>query len=125
MKKIIVLLIALALAFSAMPAYAAEGGSWGENMAWSLEGDTLTISGSGKMDDCTAGAPWHGYKAQVKRIVFTGGVSYIGADAFSDFDALETVDFGDALYEIGPRAFKGCDGLEHITMPKSFKIFGG
>lgn len=123
MKRIIVCLAVLSLLLCPLAVQAAEGGDWGE-MTWSFDGETLTITGSGKMDDCTDGAPWHAYKEQVKRLVFAGGVTYIGADAFSDFDALTEVDFGSALYEIGPRAFQGCDGLTDITLPDSFKIFG-
>lgn len=123
MKRILFCLLVFALLLCPMAVQAADGGAWGE-MTWCLEGDTLTIAGSGKMDDCTDGAPWHIYKGQVKRLVFTGGVTYIGADAFADFDALTEIDFGKALYEIGPRAFKGCDGLVSITLPDTFKIFG-
>ncbi len=126
MKRFLALAAAFCLLLGLCPlnARAAESGAWGDNMTWSFDGQTLTISGEGKMADCTDGAPWHIYKEQVKKLVFTGGVTYIGANAFSDFDALTQIDFGDKLYEVGKQAFKNCDGLVDITMPASFKIFG-
>lgn len=125
MKRILFCLLVFALLLCPMAVQAADGGAWGE-MTWRLEGDTLTISGSGKMDDFeqTQAAPWDGYKDQIKRLVFTGDITYIASYAFDDFDALTEIDFGKALYEIGPRAFKGCDGLVNITLPDTFKIFG-
>lgn len=94
----------------------------GAGLKWSLEGDTLTITGSGTMDDFSDDAPWR--DSTFRRLVLQGGVTYIGANAFRDCDALETVDFGDALYEIGTEAFSSCDGLTSITLPASFKVFG-
>lgn len=94
----------------------------GAGLKWSLEGETLIITGSGAMDDFSDDTPWH--DSTFRSLELRGGVTYIGANAFRDCDALETVDFGDALYEIGAEAFAFCDGLTSITLPASFKIFG-
>lgn len=125
MKRIFFCLLTFALLLCPMAVQAAESGTWGD-MTWTFDGDTLTISGSGKMTDFeqTQAAPWDGYKDQIKRLVFTGDITYIASYAFDDFDALTEIDFGKALHEIGPRAFKGCDGLKNITLPDTFKIFG-
>lgn len=102
-----------------------EPGYCGEDMTWHFEEGTLTISGEGEMDDYEDGTePWRDHRDEITRLVLSGGVTYIGAYAFKNYDALETVDFGDALYEIGPFAFSSCDGLKAITLPASFKIFG-
>ncbi len=126
MKRFFAMAAALYLLLALFPvtAQAVESGTWGENMTWRFDGETLTISGAGKMDDCAEGAPWHTYRQQVKKLVLTGGITYIGANAFTDFDALTEIDFGDKLHEVGKQAFSGCDGLVDITMPASFKIFG-
>ena len=34
------------------------------------------------------------------------------------------MDFGDALTQIGAKAFLSCDGLTKLQLPRSFKIFG-
>lgn len=97
----------------------------GENMTWSFADGVLTITGDGKMDDFEENAaPWQAHKDEIEEVVIEGNVTYIGAYAFKDYDALLAVDFGDALYEIGREAFRSCDGLEVLFMPATFKIFG-
>lgn len=94
----------------------------GDGITWSLDADTLTITGSGAMDDFSEQTPWS--DAVFSKLVLRGGVTYIGANAFKNCDALQTVDFADALYEIGAEAFSGCDGLTSVELPASFKVFG-
>lgn len=96
----------------------------GENMVWAYEDGTLTITGTGLMDDFPEDAPWDAYREEITQIIFIGEISYIGAGAFDNYDALEDVDFGDAMYEFGTRAFYSCDGLTELSLPASFKIFG-
>ncbi|MBO5129115.1 MAG: leucine-rich repeat domain-containing protein [Oscillospiraceae bacterium] len=133
-RRMILYILALSiLASLALPAAATEvatevvrePGYCGEDMTWSFEDGTLTIAGAGEMDDYEDGTePWRAHKGEITRLVLNGGVTYIGAYAFKDYDALEAVDFGQDLYEIGPFAFSSCDGLTAITLPASFKIFG-
>ena len=88
--------------------------SCGDGLTWSLEGNTLTISGSGAMKDFEGGAPWSGSADRVHTVVLTGGVTTVGAG----------VDFGSSLKEIGESAFQGCEGLTKISLPASFRRFG-
>lgn len=135
-KRILMLLLAACLMINLLPtgvsAEEAEqtesvstsggkSGTCGENLTWVLEDNTLTISGSGEMDD---GAPWEEYAKQIEKVVLTGGVTKIGAEAFYDYDRLESIDFGSSLVEIGERAFYGCDDLVLIHLPATFRIFG-
>lgn len=99
----------------------AKSGTCGEGLTWVLEGNTLTITGNGEMDD---GAPWAEYAKKIEKVVLKGGVTKIGAVAFYDFDRLESVDFGDALVEIGEQAFYGCDDLTILHLPATFRKFG-
>lgn len=112
----------------AVPAFATETEQvrnvCGEDMTWEYADGVLTITGSGAMDDFEGDAPWAAYKKEIKRVVLSGSISYIGARAFSNYDAITTVNFGSSLYEIGPEAFKSCDGLTIIYLPASFKVFG-
>lgn len=139
-KRLILYILALSvLACMALPVGAAEvSGSTqapteavrapdqcGEDLTWAFADGTLTITGSGAMDDFAEGAaPWQAHKDAITEVVLSGGVTYIGAQAFRNFDGLTTVDFGDSLYEIGTEAFRSCGGLTSISLPASFKIFG-
>jgi len=96
-------------------------GSCGEGLTWVYEDGTLVISGSGEMED---GDPWSGHKNRIKRVVFTGGVTKVGARSFYEYNFLESVDFGDALVEIGEQAFYGCTELQVIHLPATFRTFG-
>ena len=61
-SRLMAVLLVLTVVLSAAPvARAAESGSCGENLTWSLEDGTLTITGSGAMTDFpeSAMAPWY------------------------------------------------------------------
>ena len=128
MKRIVLCLLCVLLLTGTASAQdiAAEGAgaACGDQLSWSLEGSTLYITGTGEMYDFPAGAPWAGYKNSISRVVLSGGVTYVGAYAFQDYDALTGVDFGSSLISIGVDAFSGCDGLSSITLPATFKKFG-
>ena len=99
----------------------AASGTCGEGLTWKLENYTLTVSGSGEMED---GSPWEQYKTRIDHVVLEGGVTKVGAESFYGCDRLETVDFGDSLVEIGDKAFYGCEDIEYIHLPATFRIFG-
>lgn len=99
----------------------ATSGTCGDNLTWSLENGTLTISGSGEMSD---GAPWSEHKFSVRSIVFTGGVTSVAESAFEGFSQLTSIDFGSSMKEIGYRAFADCDDLTSIHLPATFRLFG-
>lgn len=139
-KRIVILLLTLSLVLSTVPAAFAEETTapvetteattppraedqCGEDLFWKLEGGTLTISGTGAMDDYVGGAPWAEHKNEIEKLVLSG-VTYIGAESFRDYDKLTEIEFGYHIREIGTRAFYGCDGLTSISLPMSFKIFG-
>lgn len=127
-NRMLCVFLALIVAFSAcmVMAGAAEtaSGTCGDGLRWTLEDGVLTISGSGPMDDCTGGAPWDAYKDRIKGLVLTGGVTYVGANAFTNYDALESVDLGSAVTEIGAEAFKNCDGLFIVSFPSTLTVLG-
>lgn len=135
-RRVVSLLLLLSLVLALAPGAAAtetgteettsvrEPGHCGENMTWAYEEGVLTVTGEGAMDDFEEDAPWAEHREEIREVVLTGGVTYIGARAFRDYDALEKVDFGDALYEIGAEAFLSCEGLTAVYLPRSFKIFG-
>lgn len=139
MKKLLTLLLAMVMVLSAVPvAFATDSeettedaeivrapDECGEGITWEFDGGVLFIRGDGAMDDFEEAAePWRAHKDEIEEVLIEGALTYIGAYAFKDYDALLAVDFGDALYEIGKEAFRSCDGLSAIWLPESFKIFG-
>lgn len=137
MKRILSLLLLLNLLLTMLPfgvlateteqtepAAAREPGMCGENLRWSYDSGTLTISGSGDMDDFEEGmAPWQEYKDSITKLVLSGTVTSVGAYAFTDYDSIAAVAFGDSLHTIGKRAFKSCDNLTRIVLPETFRKF--
>lgn len=91
---------------------------------WSFAESTgvLTISGEGEMPDYTSEnykeAPWYAHAEKIKKIVFTGNVTAVGAYSFNtDYIALEEIDLSGAksLTGIGANAFYKCSALEIVA----------
>jgi hypothetical protein len=99
-------------------------GYCGEAIVWDFHDGILTITGTGAMDDFPQGAPWAEHKEEIDTVIISGGITYIGAYSFSDYDKLTDVQFGKDVYEIGERAFFSCDGLTKVYLPASFRVFG-
>lgn len=96
----------------------------GDGLTWSYDKGVLTVSGAGAMYDYEeGGTPWNRYREEITTVIFTGGVTYVGANAFRDYDSLVAIDFGNAMHTIGERAFQSCGELTVIHMPASFKRF--
>lgn len=136
MKRILSFFLLLSLVLTMLPfgAFASETetepavrepGMCGEDLYWSYDDGTLTISGTGAMDDYQeGGAPWQEYEDSIRTLVFTGSVTSVGSFAFKDCDWLKEIYFGDAMHTIGEQAFKDCDILQSIILPASFRRFG-
>ena len=87
--KLLALVLALCLLAGALPlsASAAEySGSCGANLKWEISGGTLTISGTGEMNDVALGAdaPWEPFADSFTKIVVESGVTTIGDYTFTD-----------------------------------------
>ncbi len=89
---------------------------------------TLTISGSGNMDDYTqdnyTSAPWYVYREEIKHIVISNGISHIGSFSFCFESNLEDVILPDTLKSIGTAALAGNDTLFNLTVPDSVEEIG-
>ena len=134
-KRILIFVLAFAVVLGMVPgAFATEAteetkpvrGEFecGDDMVWAFDDGVLTITGSGRMDDFEADAPWAAYKDKIESVILTGGITYIGERAFRNYSKLKTVDFGKKLTEIGEEAFYSCVALTEIELPATFKIFG-
>ena len=94
MKKIFLLIILSILCIAPIHA----------EITWSFVGNTLTISGTGDMDD----APWSHLQYAIKKVVINNGVTSIGSHAFSGCQNLENITIPNSVTSIGSSAFYGC-----------------
>ena len=124
-------LLAVAMLFALMPtaAFAEDGNNkCGVNLTWKLENSTLTISGTGAMDDYDAGnnhlPPWHSRRDQIQEVVIGNGVTSIGDNAFGQCTNLETVDLSNAtsLEKIGSYAFIKRFYLKKVDLSKAANL---
>lgn len=118
------MLLCLAALLPVMAVSAADAEGTTGDFSWSLTGGVLTITGAGNMPDYPDGAPWDAYRDQITKVVFAGGVAYVGANSFKDYDNLKEIDFGKDMYELGKQSFYSCDGLTVLHLPQTFKVFG-
>ena len=103
-----------------------ECGKNGDNLTWVLTVDgTLTISGSGEMEDYSSErldgkyrttAPWGAYSEQITAVVLEHDVTSIGDYAFSRC-RLTSVMIPDGVISIGSDAFNWCSRLTSVTIP--------
>ena len=105
----------------------------GSDVTWRLTENTddpstytLTISGSGAMEDFPFGSyqPWYSFHDQITSVVVSPGVTSIGQCAFSRFAKLTHVDIADSVISIGWDAFYYCSSLTNITIPQSVTYIG-
>ena len=103
-------------------------GMCGDDVSWEVcEDGTLTISGTGAMEDytCATGdmgelistAPWGDLSASITTLVVEDGVTDIGTYAFYGCAALESVQLAESVCTIGDWAFAACGALAEIALP--------
>ena len=119
-SRLVVLFLCLILVVSAVPTVRADGenGSCGTNLQWTLSAGTLTISGSGEMEDFPEEtmAPWYSYRKQILRLELPEGLTSIGELAFYECTNLTTVVIPDSVKTIGKHAFAECYGLQILNL---------
>ena len=118
------LLLALCIGASA----AGTSGKCGPSAYWSFDSSTgtLTISGSGAMEDYEYGNdyPWMDYRDSIQTIVIGDQITQIGRNAFP-WTACSTIKFGKNVRSIGERAFLECRNLNgDLTIPDSVQTIG-
>ena len=95
-------------------------GSCGADAQWKLNTrGTLTISGSGKMEDLYGETfvPSY-YQSKVKKVVIQNGITRIGGAAFFELSNLKEAVIPESVTEIGYQAFAFC-GMSDIVIPAS------
>ena len=112
----------------------------GENIVATLEGDTLTLTGNGAMNDYT-GECWrdddtYEYYAinqwldkdtllKIKKIVIDDGITQIGNFAFTGCTNLQEIVFPQkTLKKIKNYSFSGCTSLKEFDIPEGVESLG-
>ena len=114
-------------AIAASAASSGNCGDSGSNVTWSLDDNgTLTISGSGKMEDCydECSQPWYDNLSDITSVVIEPGVTYIGKFAFFEHSGLTSITIPSSVISIGQGAFEYCSGLTSITIPDGVTSIG-
>jgi|GEM_PF-3557854 len=90
-----------------------------------LSGNTLTISGTGRMMDFST-APWRseGKHNDIRTVVIQSGVTNIGNNAFNGCENLSSVTIGTNVQTIGSSSFNQCRALTSISIPNTVTSIG-
>ncbi len=94
------------------------------NIAWELDGTTLTISkaegaSSGEMCLACDLNCWNSYVSIIENIVIEEGVTQIASFAFFECSNLECISISESVTTIDAGAFSGCSSLTEIIIPSS------
>ena len=99
----------------------AQSGTCGANLTWELTDSTLTISGSGAMDNSH---PWSSYSSQIARVSLPEGLTNICDDAFYDCPNLQSIVIPNTVTSIGREAFRACASLKLVTLGNAVETIG-
>ena len=117
---------------------AVHSGTCGDNVKWTLDNNgTLTIYGTGAMDDFTYttvtvdnvpktvwSAPWSQYAASITNVTISAGVTRISDNAFSSCLNIQSVSIPETLTGIGANAFNNCNDLSSVYITDLAKWCG-
>ena len=136
-RRVMSMFLALVMVVGMMPLFptqvqAAEAtsGKCGENLTWTLDADgTLTINGTGNMNDYTSTyyrnpAPWYSQRASIKKLSISYSVTSIGNYAFFGCTGLTSINIPSSVTTIGNDAFSCCKNLADINIPNSVTSIG-
>lgn len=119
-SRLMAVLLALTLLLCLSPAVYADGesGQCGSELSWSLSAGTLTITGSGAMDEYNefTMAPWYTLRDEILRLVLPEGLTTIGEMAFYDCEKIVSVAIPGSVTRIGDYAFAECTGMEMLSL---------
>lgn len=102
-----------------------DSGVCGDNVSWTLDNGTLTVSGEGAMYDYEKDAAlFAGCDYNVEKVVIEPGITYIGAYCFAFLDSMKKIEIPDTVTQIGSGAFFGSTAVDVIAIPKNVTTIG-
>lgn len=110
---------------------AVNSGTCGANATWTLTGNgserTLTISGSGEMDNYSYNgdnvSPWNS-DSTIAKVIIENGITSIGDRAFYRNTSLQEIIIPNSVTSIGAGSLDGCTSLKSIDLPNSITTIG-
>ena len=95
----------------------------GDNITATIEGDTLTLTGSGATYDYGEDdSSWYeGNQDEIKKVVFNGNITRIGDFFFSSFKGINKIKLPEGVTELGESVFRYCTGIEELELPSTLK----
>ena len=119
---LLALLTALCLCTVAL---ASDSGTWGK-LKWTIENGVLTISGKGKMEDCSVHGwdNWRMSQSKYSKAVIESGVTTIGANCFRSID-IKSISIPKTVTRIGGMACYWDVKLTSVTIPSSVTRIDG
>ena len=131
MKRILYILCLICLPLSIQAEVIGYGtcGKYGDNVNWVLEDDTLTLSGSGAMQDYNSylgynDVPWHDYRERIAEVRIAYGITSIAEGMCYGCEKLQKIDIPNSVVEIGRAAFMYCVGFTAVEIPNSVTKIG-
>ena len=122
------LLLSILLLLPCIPAVRADGdsGSCGNNLSWSFSGNTLTITGSGAMEDYSTDrpAPWSHLRSSIYYLSLPEGLTRIGNLAFYECENIGAVTLPNSVTEIGEMAFCKNRAMTMLALNQGLQIIG-
>ncbi|MBO5099110.1 MAG: leucine-rich repeat protein [Clostridia bacterium] len=123
----IFLVVCLMFSLFVMPAYAENvtGGTFNNDMTWSLNLDTglLVISGDGELWD-SVDRYFPDVGNYVQELVIQGNITRIGTYTLYPYTQARSVTLPDSVTEICDQAFYGYQNIKEIKLPKKLKHIG-
>ena len=101
-------------------------GEAGENHTWTLQGSSMTVSGTGDIPDYSSysSTPWYLFRSDIKTLTIEEGVTGIGESAFEYCQNLVSVTLPKGLLTLGESAFENCQSLASVTLPEGLVTLG-
>lgn len=101
-------------------------GKCGENAAFTFDGETLRVYGSGAMENYFApeSTPFCAFRRAVRELIIEDGISAVGDYAFCGFSGITEVYVPGSVDTIGSRAFGECTSLVFATLAEGVRVIG-
>mgnify|MGYP002515709390 CR=1 FL=1 len=99
-------------------------GTTGE-ISWTYSVGTLTLKGSGTMQDFTAeNVPWKDHMAKITEVSIADGITSIGANAFNGASNLTGIQLPKSVESIGASAFANSGLTDKVRIPATVTSIG-
>ncbi|MBQ4547438.1 MAG: leucine-rich repeat protein [Oscillospiraceae bacterium] len=101
-------------------------GTCGTNLSWEFSAGTLTISGSGEMNNYSdeKSVPWYGIRNEILKLSLPEGLTSVGKAAFYGCKNIVSVKIPNSVTKIGDYAFSNCRGMTMLGFGSRVETIG-